>query len=71
MDLGSCLNRNPLHDIPCDLALPPVVEPCGARIGVSGQALYVFDVNALLQQVRNRGDAEGMGRVEQGEPDIL
>jgi hypothetical protein len=33
-----------------------------ARIGGAGQALHVFERNALLQQVGNRRHAEGMRR---------
>jgi len=57
----SASHGNPLHNIPRDLALAPVVEAGGARIGVPGQALHVFERDALLQQVGDGGDAEGMG----------
>ena len=45
--------------------------PRGARVGVPGEALHVFERDALRQQVRDRGDSEGMRGLEQGEADIL
>lgn len=36
-----------------------------------GQALHVFERDALLQQVRDGGDAEGMRRVEQGQAGVF
>ena len=51
-DASHCLHGNPLHDIPFDLALSPVVEPRGARIGVPGEALHVFERHALFEQNR-------------------
>ena len=35
-------DRNPLHNIPRDLALPSVIEPGSARVGVAGQVLHLF-----------------------------
>lgn len=46
-------NRNRLHDIPADLALAPVVEIRGVRVGVPGQVLYVLARHILLQRVGN------------------
>jgi len=51
-------HRNPLHNIPCNLPFSPVVKSRRTRIGVPGQALHVFEGDALLQQVGNGGDAE-------------
>ncbi len=65
------LYGNPLHDIPADFALAPVIETGGTRIGVAGQMLHVLARDVLLQEIRQRGDAEGVGRVEQGHPKIL
>ena len=47
----AALNRNPFHNIPADFPLPPVIEPGGARIGMPGEALDVFERDVLLQQV--------------------
>jgi hypothetical protein len=53
-------NRNPLHDVPGDLLLPAIVEPRGARVGVAGQMLHLFEGYALFEQIRDDGDAERM-----------
>jgi hypothetical protein len=37
------LNRNPFHDVPRHLLLPPVVKSRGARIGMAGQMLHLFE----------------------------
>ena len=61
MDLSRYLsNRNPLHDVAGDLLVAAVVEAGGARVGVAGQALDVFEGQALLQEVGDGCDAEGM-----------
>src|ERR1017187_2760346 len=65
------LHRNPLHDIPADLALAPVVEIGGARIGVPGQVLHVLARDVLLQQIGDGRDAEGVGGVEQGHREVF
>jgi len=53
-------DRDPLHNIPCDLLVAPVVEPGGARVGVASQVLHVFEGHALFEQVGDGGDAEGV-----------
>ena len=40
---------NPLHYIPGDFPAAPVIEAGGARIGMPGQALHVFERHALSQ----------------------
>ena len=63
-------NRNPLHNIPRDLALPAVVEAGGARVGVAGEALDLFERDALFEQVGDDGDAEGVRRKALGQPSV-
>lgn len=65
------LHRNPLHDIALYFPLPPVVESGGARIGVAGQVLHVVAGHALLQQIGERRDAEGVRGVEEGHAEFL
>ena len=60
-DLGETLNRDPLDDVAGNLFVAAVVESRGARVGVAGQALDVFEGGALLEKVGDGGDAEGMG----------
>ena len=49
--LCSELNRNPLDDVAGDLFLAVVVEAGGARVGMAGQALHIFQRHALLEQI--------------------
>jgi hypothetical protein len=41
------------------------------RIGVPGETLNVLERDALLQEIGDRGDGEGMGREEQGEANFF
>jgi hypothetical protein len=41
-------NRNAFYDIAGDLLVAAVVEPGSARVGVAGQALNVFERDALF-----------------------
>jgi hypothetical protein len=44
--------------------VPPGLEARRARVGVTGQALHVFERNALFEQVRDGGDAEAVPLVQ-------
>ena len=50
---------------------PPVIEPGGARVGVAGQALHVFEWHALLQQIGDGRDAERMRREARGQARVF
>jgi hypothetical protein len=45
---SSVLHRNPLHQIPRHLLLPPVVKAGGSGIGMPGQVLDVFQRRPLV-----------------------
>ena len=55
-------DRNPLDDVPRDSFLTVVVETHGPRAGVTSQVLDVLKRNPLLKQIRDRRDAERVGR---------
>ena len=63
---GMYSNPNPLHDVAGDFLLSTVVKAGGARVGVAGQALDVFEGNALFEQVGG-GESEGVGKRREGE----
>ena len=52
------LKRNPLHDIPRHLFLPPVVKPRRSRAAVPGQVLHILKRHALGKQIGDRRYAE-------------
>ena len=60
-------NRNPLHDVPRHLFLPPVVKPGRSWLGVPGQILHIFERNSLTQQVGDRQFARFVLRDELGQ----
>jgi len=49
----------------------PVVEAGGAGVCVPGQVPHVLARDVLLKEVCDGGDTEGMGRVEQGQAEVL
>ena len=55
------LDRDPLDDVSGDSFLATVVEAGGARIGMAGEVLNVFQRDALGKHVSDRRDAEGVG----------
>jgi hypothetical protein len=57
-DLPRVSDGNPLHNIPRDLAPPPVVDSSGPRVGVAGQVLHVLQRHVLLQKVGHRRHPE-------------
>jgi len=52
-------------------ALAAIVKARGARVGVAGQALHVFECHALLQQVSYGGHPERVRREVRGQLGIL
>ena len=65
------LNRDPLDYVSCDPAVAPIIEAGGSGVGVAGDALHVFEGDALLEQIRNGGHTEGVGRELVGEPGVF
>src|SRR5262245_22457573 len=55
-------DRYPLDEVARHLPLPAVVEAGGPGIGMAQEVLHLTEGNALVQQVRRRGQAEGVRR---------
>lgn len=52
--LASESDRDSLDDISSHSSLPAVVQPSGSRIGMASEKLYVFQRDALAEEVRDR-----------------
>jgi len=62
---------NPLHNIPVSSFLPAVIGPRGVWVGPTGELLHVFEGDALLEQVSDGGDAEGMEALQPAKLTLL
>lgn len=60
-------DRDPFDNVPRDLPPPPVIDPCGPWVSVSGKVLHFLQRHVLLQQVRYRRHSERMWREVTGE----
>ena len=65
------LDRNPLHQVPRHLLLPPIIKPRGPRIRMPQEILYVLHRHALLEEVGRRRNTERMRRERAREPGAL
>src|SRR5271166_5418435 len=61
-------DRDPLDDVPRDLATPPIVDPSCPRVRMASQVLHVLQRYVLLQEIGHGRDAERVRREVPGEP---